>query len=247
MKSFFPMLTAVVFAAETASAQAPLPGAVPEPVTAAAYQELLERPPFRRHLSLSDALVLSGVASLPAGKLITVWNRNTGESFVVTASPNAQGWKLVEVNESADLRRVSATIEAGAQRLTVRFDPTRLNPPKLDNQSKPGGRSESQVVIEALLRSLDPAAAREFETLEAKPQEEFRKAFADFLDAYPTAPDSRRLAFARQALEEVQRSAEGGTQNQAPVPVEGGGAPPPNAPLSVPDAAGESSTPGEPQ
>lgn len=235
MKRFYPILSLVVFTAEAASAQAPPPGAIPEPVTAAAYQELLERPPFRRHLSLSDALVLSGVASLPAGKLVTVWNRDTGESFVVTASPNAQGWKLVEVNESADLRRVSATIEAGAQRLTVRFDPTRLNPPKLDNTSKPGARSESQVVIEALLRSLDPAAAREFESLEAKPQEEFRKAFADFLDAYPTAPDSRRLAFARQALEEVQRSRQEGATS--PAPEEGGAAASPSVPAPVPEPA----------
>src|SRR5690606_23709593 len=33
---------------------------IPAPVTAANYVELLERPPFRRHLSLPEALVLSG-------------------------------------------------------------------------------------------------------------------------------------------------------------------------------------------
>ena len=51
----------------------------------------------------------------------------------------------------------------------------------------------------------DPAAARQFETLPAAPQESFRKSLANVLSTYPTAPDSRRLAFVRQALEEKNR------------------------------------------
>ena len=66
--------------------------AIPAPVSAAHFTELIERPPFRRYLSLSEALVLSGVARLPDGPVVTVWNRTTGETFVVTAMPNPQGW-----------------------------------------------------------------------------------------------------------------------------------------------------------
>jgi hypothetical protein len=192
-----------LLAAPIATAQAP---AIPAPVTAADYSDLLERPPFRRLLSLSESLVLSGVAALGDKKLVTVWNRATGESFVATAAPNPQGWRLVELVESSDLRHVTATIEAGPQKVTLRFDPERLAPPKLDNTSKPGKRSEQAIVVEAMLRSLDPAAARQFETLPAEPQEAFRKSFAEFLSTYPTAPDSRRLAFVRQALDEATES-----------------------------------------
>lgn len=234
MKQVWPFLILTALTAGVAEAQAPPDGAIPESVTASHYQFLLERPPFRRPVGLSDALVLSGVASLPSGKLVTVWNRQTGESFVVTASPNEQGWRLTELNESSDLRRVSATIEAGSQRLTLRFDPERLNPPKLDNKSKPA-RSDSHIMIEALLRSLDPAAAREFEALEPKSQEEFRKVLTEFLEAYPTAPDARRLAFVRQALEEVQRPKEG--ENPAPAAAEETPLPPPAAaPAETPDS-----------
>jgi|GEM_PF-1751905 len=193
-----------LLAAPPARAQDP---AIPAPVTAAAYTDLLERPPFRRLLSLSESLLLSGVAALGEKKLVTIWNRATGESQVVTSAPNPQGWRLVELVESTDLRHVTATIEVGTQQVTLRFDPERLAPPKLDNTSKPARRSEEAVVVEAMLRSLDPAAARQFETLPAAPQESFRKTFTEFLSTYPTAPDSRRLAFVRQALEEALEEA----------------------------------------
>ncbi len=178
--------------------------AIPQPVSAANYPDLLERPPFRRVLTLSEALVLSGVATLPSGKVVTVWDRTSARSFVVTSTPNPQGWKLIDLTESTDLRSVAATIAAGDQKITLRFDPQRLTPPKLDNTSKPAPRSEGAVVVEALLRSLQPAAARDFESLPPDAQESFRKAFSNFLAAYPTASDANRLAFVQRALEEAR-------------------------------------------
>jgi hypothetical protein len=180
------------------------PPVIPTPVTAADYPALLERPPFRRILSLSDSLVLSGVARLPGGNVVTVWDRAAARSFIVTSNPNPQGWKLVELTESTDLRSIAATIAAGEQKLTLRFDPERLNPPKLDNTSKPAPRNEGAVVVEALLRSLQPSAAKDFESLAADAQETFRKSFSSFLAAYPTASDAKRLEFVHRALEEAR-------------------------------------------
>ncbi|HEX5176439.1 MAG TPA: hypothetical protein VFV83_05380 [Chthoniobacteraceae bacterium] len=180
------------------------PSAIPAAVTAANYPDLLEKPPFRRVLALSESLVLSGVATLPSGKVVTVWDRASGRSFIVTANPNAQGWKLIGVSENTDLRSVEATIAAGDQKLTLRFDPERLTPPKLDNTSKPAPRNEGAVVVEALLRSLQPAVAKDFEALPAEAQETFRKSFSDFLATYPTANDAKRLEFVQRTLDEVR-------------------------------------------
>jgi hypothetical protein len=176
--------------------------AIPVPVTAVNYPSLMERQPFRQVLSLSQSLVLSGVASLPQGKVVTVWDRASGRSFVVSSAPNPQGWKLESLTESTDLRSVTATIAAGDAKLTVRFDPERLTPPTLDNTSKPAPRTEAAIVVEAMLRSLDPASAKEFESLPAAGQETFRKSFSDFLSSYPTASDAKRLAFVHRALDE---------------------------------------------
>ncbi len=190
--------------------------AIPQPVNAANYPDLLERPPFRRVLTLSESLVLSGVANLPGGKVVTVWDRTSARSFVVTATPNPQGWKLIELSESTDLRNVAATIAAGDQKITLRFDPERLTPPKLDNTSKPAPRSEGAVVVEALLRSLQPAAAKDFEGLPPDAQESFRKAFSNFLAAYPTASDAKRLAFVQRALEEARPEQKEGADSKTP-------------------------------
>lgn len=196
------------------------PSPIPPSVTASNYATLLERPPFRRVLTLSESLVLSGVAALPTGKAVTVWDRATARSFLVTPTPNAQGWKLLDVSESTDLRSVTATIAAGDQKLTLRFDPERLTPPKLDNTSKPAPRNESAVVVEALLRSLQPAAAKDFEALPAEAQESFRKSFSNYLAAYPTASDAKRLEFVHRALEEARENPPGKEQPaaQAPAP-----------------------------
>ena len=187
----------------TAIARANQP-AIPAPVSAESYPDLLQRPPFRRVLTLSESLILSGVASLPGGKIVTVWDRASARSFVVGSHPNPQGWKLIEVSDNADLRSVSATIAAGDQKITLRFDPERLTPPKLDNTSKPAPRNEGAIVVEALLRSLQPAAAMDFEALPAEAQETFRKSFSNFLAAFPTASDATRLAFVHRALDDAR-------------------------------------------
>ena len=191
---------------------------IPEPVNATNYPDLLQRPPFRRVLTLSESLILSGVATLPGGKVVTVWDRASGRSFIVSAVPNPQGWKLLEVSDSTDLRTVTATIAAGDQKLTLRFDPERLTPPKLDNTSKPAPRSENAVMVEALLRSLQPAAAKDFEGLPAEAQETFRKAFSSFLATYPTASDARRLEFVHRALEEARPPTKPKASDAAPIP-----------------------------
>ena len=212
MKSFALILSAVVLAL---SARADEP-AIPQPVRAADYQAVLERPPFRQVLGLSPSLVLSGVASLPNGKVVTVWDRATGRSFVVTATPNPQGWKLIDLTQSTDLRSVAATIAAGEEKITLRFDPERLIPPKLDNTSKPAPRNEGAVVVEALLRSLHPASAKDFESLPAAGQESFRKSFTEFLAAFPTASDAKRLAFVQRTLDEVKPDEKEADASKAP-------------------------------
>ena len=176
---------------------------VPAPVTMAQFSELLERPPFRRVLALTDALTLSGIASLPDRKMVTVWNRVTRESFIVTDQPNAQGWRLMNLTESSDLKGVAAVIASADQSITLRFDPERLTPPKLDNTSRPAARDETQTVVEALLRALDTGTATSFNALPPVAQESFRKSFTGFLGSYPSASDGERLDFARKTLTEI--------------------------------------------
>ena len=117
--------------------------------------------------------------------------------------------ELIDLADSTDLRSVVATIAAADQKVALRFDPERRTPPKLDNQSKPGRRGEGSLVVEALLRALDPAAARSFDALPAEAQEKFRKAFTEFLAAYPSSSDDRRVAFIQRSLVQATGAGEG--------------------------------------
>ena len=128
----------------------------------------------------------------------------------------------MELSENTDLRSVAATIQAGDQTIVLRFDPERLTPPKLDNTSKQAPSSENAIDVEALLRSLQPAAARDFEGLPAVAQESFRKSFSNYLSTYPTASDAQRLAFVQHALDEARPAErdqkEAAEVNTAPLP-----------------------------
>jgi hypothetical protein len=176
--------------------------------------------------------------------MVTVWNRATGESFVVTSTPNPQGWRLVSVSENSDLRSVTATIAAADQQMTLRFDPERLTPPKLDNQSKPARRNEGTLIVEALLRALDPVGARAFETLPPEAQEKFRKSFGEFLAAYPTANDEKRMAFIRRSLSSAFAPEAGPAAPAAESPAKAAPAGRPPATPS-PGPSGESEQPDE--
>ena len=111
---------------------------IPPAVTLDQFKDLFEKSPFRRHLSLSESLILSGVANLPTGDVVTVLNRASSETFVVSKSPNAQGWKLLELSNHNDLTKVSAKITAGGHVVTLRFDPQRLAPEVIKTSAKPG-------------------------------------------------------------------------------------------------------------
>lgn len=176
---------------------------LPEPVTLDRFEHLFDAPPFRRLLSLSDRLVLSGVAQLPGSEMVTLLNPATDETFVVTRTPNPRGWRLVELVSDDDLLKVSATISAGGRDVTLRFDPRRLRPRSSRSGTRPGREDETHVVLEALLRRLDREAADSFENLEPDRQEEFRQTFATYLKTYPESSDDRKVEFARETLAEL--------------------------------------------
>ena len=96
---------------------------LPKPLDTEIFKALKDAPPFRRVLSLSDSLVLTGVAKVADNTVVTVLNMATNESFVVSNEPNAQGWSLVSVEGKGNLRNVVATVDTGNQQVAIRFDP----------------------------------------------------------------------------------------------------------------------------
>lgn len=190
---------------------------LPKPLDTEIFKALKDAPPFRRVLSLSDSLVLTGVAKVADNTVVTVLNTATNESFVVSNEPNAQGWSLVSVEGTGNLRNVVATVDTGNQQVAIRFDPQRLQPEIIRRNrrraAKPGQKPDGEPVQE-LMKHLDQELLSLFETLNPTKQEEFRQSLADYADAYPDSPDELRASFVRRKLRELRSEAEEDAENR---------------------------------
>lgn len=117
----------VLFAGAGAQNAAPW---APSPVTQEDVKPIVENSPFTRPLNLSDSLILTGIASIADEKVVTLLDKNSKETYVVTGQPNAQGWKMIGVQgNSGDLEKVTAKISVpGGEVVAVRFDEKQLKP-----------------------------------------------------------------------------------------------------------------------
>jgi len=211
--ALFATVAVIVGSSVSASAQQQQESAndLPRPLDIDIFKTLKDAPPFRRVLSLSDSLVLTGVAKIPGSTVVTVLNTATNETFVVSNEPNAQGWSLISVEGKGNLRNVIANVDTGTQQIVIRFDPSQLQPEIIRRErrraAKPGQKPDGEPVQE-LMKHLDQELLNLFETLTPTKQEEFRQSLTDYADAYPDSSDELRSSFVRRKLKELRSEAE---------------------------------------
>ncbi|MEM7385040.1 MAG: hypothetical protein AAF514_08860, partial [Verrucomicrobiota bacterium] len=148
-------------------------------------------------------LVLSGVARLPK-PVVTVRNNQTNETFVVSSVPNEQGWKLLNLAEATDLKKVTATIQVGEQIVSVRFDPHRLSPERVRGTDARPGRLRKDLEIASVLEKLEGGFREDFEGLETRNQAVFQQQFTRYLKSYPDASSELKSRFVRNSLQALR-------------------------------------------
>ena len=127
-------------AQESAVVASVKPADLPKPVATKDFSELMKNSPFTRSLDLSDSLILTGVAKVEGKPVATLMNKETKETYVISETPNAQGWKMVGISAGADLEKVTAKIAlSGGEVVTVRFDEAQLKPGEAKPAAGPGG------------------------------------------------------------------------------------------------------------
>jgi hypothetical protein len=135
----FPALLASLIGVAEAHAE---DAAIPQGYKVERYAALWERSPFTT-ASASDGpaepaaakLVLAGVAKIGNEDIVTLLNKDSQERTLVTQTPNAQGYKLVSVEQNSDPLKVVATLLKGTESLKVRFDPALLSAPSKSPQN----------------------------------------------------------------------------------------------------------------
>lgn len=108
---------------------APLPEGI-EAVSESHFEALMASSPFLRPLDLSASLILTGIARIEGNLYVTLVQRDTKETHIVSDAVNTEGMRLVAVNgDQGDLETVTAQISlASGEVFAVRFDEGQLKP-----------------------------------------------------------------------------------------------------------------------
>jgi hypothetical protein len=102
---------------------------IPTVLSESQFEALREHSPFTRVLDFSETLRLTGIAMIDGEQVATVRDRTKEKSYVISSQTNENGWKMVGVESSVDLKKSSATISVnGGEHVTVQFDEKQLHP-----------------------------------------------------------------------------------------------------------------------
>jgi len=121
------------------------------------FRDLSASSPFSRSLSLSDSLILTGVAVVDGEQVATLLNKETKETFVVSGRRNPQGWRMVEFSHDEDLEKVAAKVSVeGGEVVTVRYAEWQLKP----GEARPGAGPGEGGTISARRSWAGPSSRR---------------------------------------------------------------------------------------
>ncbi|OAI58140.1 hypothetical protein AYO49_00040 [Verrucomicrobiaceae bacterium SCGC AG-212-N21] len=234
MKTFLLALIALCCAAggQLRAAEAtPVDPDIPQPVSPDDLTALITSSPFTRTLNLSGSLVLTGIAHYNGGEVVTLMNKDTKETYVVTKEPNSLGWRLAETNQNSQLNRTQAKIMIGSEVITVRYNDDQLTPESMKKGGfKPGGGTTEQNATGGgdrrdggryEGRSGDgprregPRPSEEdmnrMKNLSDKGKEVLRNAYMESREKMMNATPEQRAAFFRENLQRAEAADRGGS------------------------------------
>lgn len=135
-----PMEPAPAAVPTPAAPAAPTDPDLPQPFDPAALAAVVQTSPFNRAVNMSDSLVLTGLAYVEKKPLATLMDKETKKTYVVSETPNPQGWTLVEATPTTDLKRTQIKVKVAGEVVTIRHD-NQLQMDMRKHKTAPGGTS----------------------------------------------------------------------------------------------------------
>lgn len=207
--------TAPVVAA--AAPAAPADPDLPQPFDANTLGPVIQNSPFTRIVSISDSLVLTGMAYVNGKPVVTIFDKNEKQSLVVSEEPNLKGWKLMEATPTTNIERAQAKIAIGGETFSIRhsvLDKNDLAKGKSDKGGDRGPRSDSSGGDRYNRGSRGPSEEdrKKYESLSDKAKEKFRDAMREkFSDEkFRNAPEEDRRNAIRAMFDKIQKEDGGG-------------------------------------
>ncbi len=215
---------------------APEEPVAPEGLTDADFEPLRRTSPFTRVLSLPDAYALRGVATIDGSQVVTLYNRATKESFVVTPEGSGDsGLALVGVAGSPSLEEVAAKIAFAGDEAELKYEESQLHPEPKDRRS---GSSRSGSSGEGERRGPSPQDIERFRALPEEQQGKLREYIGAIMRNYPDLSRTERGNMIRGAMVRLMdgrdleipqpsQQGQGGGDSASGRTSEGRGGPPP--------------------
>ncbi len=217
MKRFLFLLTSgVLLSALTSSYGQAVDEDLPQPFDPNTLAPVVQNSPFTRMVSISDSLILTGVAYIDGKPVATIRNKDTKQSFTVTDKPNFQGWTLNEATPTRDVTRSQAKITIGGEVVSIRYDAAAMTNENLKGGGKKaeGGERDRDRGDRLSRGPRGPSEEdrKRYETLSPSGREKFnnvlREKFRD--EKFRNAPEEERRNMIRREFERVEKEDKGG-------------------------------------
>lgn len=195
----------------------PVDSDLPQPFDPGALAAVVENSPFTRIVSISDSLVLTGMAYVDGKPVVTIFDKTNKQSLVVSDEPNLKGWKLVEAQPAEKIDRAQAKISIGGETFSIRHDASALTKDamKKDKSDRGPGGPPPPGGGERFSRSNKGPSEedrKKYESLSDKAKEKFRDALREkFSDEkFRNAPEEDRRNAVRSIFEKIEKQDKGG-------------------------------------
>ncbi len=202
--------------AAPAAPAGPVDPDLPQPFDATSLSAIIQNSPFTRIVSISDSLVLTGMAYVNGKPVVTIFDKNEKQSLVVSEEPNLKGWKLIEALPTANIDRAQAKIAIGGETFSIRhsvLDKNDLTKGKSDKGDR-GSRNDSSNGDRFNRGNRGPSEEdrKKYESLSDKAKDKFRDAMREkFSDEkFRSAPEEERRNAIKSMFEKIQKEDGGG-------------------------------------
>ncbi len=189
---------------------------LPQPFDTASVSPLIQNSPFIRSVSLSDSLILTGLAYIESKPVATIMNTETNQNYSVSEDPNPMGWKLTEATATTDINRAQVKIAIGGEVVVIRYNKDLMTPESLKkNRQRGPSNGPPSGDGDRFRRSSSGGPSDEdrkkFENLSEGGKEKLRNFFRENMDKLRTAgTDEERRAFVRSAFEKIEKEDKAG-------------------------------------
>lgn len=201
---------------------------LPQPLDAAAMEDLFTHSPFTRMVNLEETLQLTGVAYIEGHPVATFLNTSNGEHITVSDQPNAQGWRLTGALPGTDLRETEVQIEIGTETIIARYGSVQLQPGAskkgqptsrladgaTGNSTRAGGKTGSHMKTSSFLGQDGKAL---YAALSPEARSKLKDLVHNFTEKHPEMSVEQSSAYAQKVYAKIKAS-DSGSASSRPAP-----------------------------